>query len=1188
MIKLPGIVLLDIKGLLLHSYNRGKDPDAKFDAEDNLINSAGFGLRVFIDSYLRPILADYAPLNIVAVWDGGNDYRMSLFADYKKKRREAEKNEAIAVQHAEMYNLCKALLAYIGAHNVVVKGVEADDLIAAFCERMPDVKKIIHTVDQDLAYLNNDNTLVTFRDSIRTDFEGYPFCLVRAYKSLVGDSSDGYNGVPQVGPVAFKHLVDTYGVDGVLELEQCVATNDFRNLEQAIAQTGDKVLIKINENRGVWRLMFNLASFHPWLIHRATAQKIMRPEWYVRMANAEKVQEVLARAKASYMFELFEPFLPTFRLADAPVVESIKEHFKQELRDTPFFSFDYEGYDSLGHDWKPALPDTAKGYVDVLSQELTGCSFSYGANLQHTAYIPVLHKDTLNAHKSDIVDVFLAAEEEGLDFVAHNARFEEQVSKQCLNFQLEGPICTQMLASYMDENEFQGLKDQSALQFRYEQTHYADLLKQFDAKDMRELTGEQVLDYACDDSLVAGRLFVLQWLVLHLERQWDFAYNQDRFTCHPFNRSFETGVNVDYERMQVLADEDTLTINTNMAFIREQLAENCKQINEAGALELKKADGENLIKLKMVDGLNRSQAQAKLAEQYERWRQASAYIPYQETFTKPEFMPTAKGFTEVAKRVGITIELEKVTSAGLTEWLILARNEMDTWTDERARELFVLFSECGKAFAKRTGPEFEELKTFIETKIIHQDGKRVIEGDELNFNSPKQMQELFYCKLMLPVRMRTFPQKGSGRDKLGLEGNPGTNEEVVKAALAEDCPEGDWRREVLLKLLDVKEAMTRHSLYYTKYPHWKHPRDGVIHPSTRNNGTVTRRPAGGAPNLLAVSQGPLRSIFIPRYKGHVIVALDFSGQELRLTGSEARDPVMIDAYTSLPNYIDEDGMSRARFKDIHSITGCSFAAKVLEQDMGRGILDQLVFDSVGKLDYDLFLSLLDRNDTVFERFEVVGDKLQKTIVKIRRMSKTVNFLIIYGGSAFTLAMKLGVPESFAQKIMDGVFNGYARLGPWQDEVVETAKKWGFITTPYGTRKHVPEDILSRDRGLQARAARQTVNHGIQGCAADILKVAMTSMYHTRLFEETGASLIAPVYDEIVNSVPIDNVFEFVQRAQDCMNITPPGHPIPMLSEVSIGRNWYECKSSDSELHDRPSERKIVALFDKWGAEGWAA
>jgi len=77
-----------------------------------------------------------------------------------------------------------------------------------------------------------------------------------------------------------------------------------------------------------------------------------------------------------------------------------------------------------------------------------------------------------------------------------------------------------------------------------------------------------------------------------------------------------------------------------------------------------------------------------------------------------------------------------------------------------------------------------------------------------------------------------------------------------------------------------------------------------------------------------------------------------------------------------------------------------------------------------------------------------------------------------------------------------------------------------------------------------------------------------------------------VYDELTNSVPIDSVFEFVERAQDCMNICPPGHPIPMLAEVSIGRNWEDA--SKNELEDRPSQRKVEALFDKWAKAGWVA
>lgn len=1188
MLKIPGLVLLDAKGLAMHAYHRGSDPDGMLDANGKNINSAGFGLRGFIESYLGPILQEWAPLNIVAVWDGGNDYRQSLFSNYKAARHAREKNEAEDAQLAETYRLIKGLLAYIGAHNVSVKGVEADDVIAAFCERVKGMLKTVYTVDRDLLQLQSDDTLVLWRGNPLTEFEGFPLSMVRIYKSLVGDSSDGYGGVPQVGPVAFQYLFDTYGEDGLLELEKCVATGDYSMLEQAIEASGCKVLRKIYDSRGTWRTMYLLAKLHPQLVHHATGKSIIRPEWYVRMADTAKVKQVLAQAGALDFLPVFEPYLPQQALVTNANAQETLQHYRAHLRDTPFAPFDYEAYDGLGHDWKPALPDTARGnYVDILSQRLTGGSFSYGANLQYTVYVSVAHKDTDNAAKDVLTEYLLAAEEAGLDFVAHNARYEEQVSKQELGFQLDGPIDTMILASYMDENELLGLKDQTLLYFRYEQEHYADLLKKHGASDMRDLTGEQVLSYGADDAYVSGRLLMLQFLVLSLEEQWDFAYNQDRFTCHPFNRSFETGVRIDYEKMAELSSADQATIDTNMARIREMLTEHCSEPNEAGALELKRAEGDNLLRLECSkEGVNRAQAQAKVAEVYNRWVEASVYRPYSETHQPEEFMPTAVGFSRCASMVGIDTPLEKLTAAGLTEWFLAIKDKVRApGADPRAEELARMLAECPlQEFKKREGEGFQALKTFIESKILHESGKIIQQGDALNFGSPKQMQELFYCKLGLPVRIRTFPDKGSQRDKLGLDGAPSTNEEAVMAAMAEDCPEGDWRRELLQMYLEVKECMTRFSLYYKKYPHWQHPTTGVVHPGTRNCGTVTRRPAGSNPNMLAVSKGPLRSIFIPRFPRHVSVSLDFSGQELRITGSEARDPVLIDAYTGLPNYIDEDGMSRAQFKDIHSITGCTFASKVLEQALGSRILDELVWQETGALDYQLFLSLLDRGNSVYERFEVIGDKLQKTIVKIRKMAKTVNFLIIYGGQAFSMGMKLGVPEAFAQKIIDGVFTGFPRLGPWQQETIEEGRRHGFITTAYGTRKHCDPNILSRDGGLRARAERQTVNHKIQGGAADVLKVVLTQAHHTRLYEETGAVMYAPVYDELTNSVPIDNVFEFVQRAQDIMNITPPGHAIPMLAEVSIGRDWNDV--TNNELGDRPSQRKIEALFDKWHAEGW--
>lgn len=1188
-VKLNGLALLDVRGLLLHAYHRGTDPDAKLSPKtDKPVNSAGYGLRGFLDTYIIPLLSDFSPLNIIAVWDGGNTYREGLFAEYKAKRHAEEKDPAVEAELKKMFDMAKALLAYAGAFNVRVEGVEADDVIGAFCRQFPEVVKLVHTVDRDLCQLNDDNTTVLVKNLPADDFEGYPTRYVRIYKSLVGDKTDEYGGVPQVGPVAFKYLVDNYGYDGLLQLERNVASNDYTELLEAVEATGCKVLRKIYESRSTWRLMYTLAGLHPELLYGTQGRTIIRPEWYVRLPDATKVRDLLAMAGDPSLFEFFAPHMPTMTLVTPQNWPQVHAAYVEGLRETPLASFDYETYDSLGHDWSAALPDSARGYVDVLSQRLTGGSFTYGSNLQHTFYLPVLHNNTANLDQGELVNLLVDIEDARLDFVAHNARFEEQVTKQCLNFQLDGPVCTQMLGTYVDENLEQGLKAHARQWLKYDQVEYKDLLARHGARDMRDLTGEQVTHYACDDAYVAARLAVLFWLILKLENQWQFAYEQDRYTLHPFNRGFETGTQLDYDRLGELAAADAEVVKTNTERLHSLLAEHCSQISDIGAEGLKKAEGDNLLRLHIHDKLNRSQAQAKVAETYERWRLGSVYRPYQETFTPAEFIATEKGFTRVAEKVGLPIVMESVSGKGITAWLMSSRQHLKQHgsTDPRARTLVDLVQEAAGEIRKREGAAFLALKAFVETEVLHQDGVRVIEGDELNLNSPKQMQELLYCKLQLPVRLRTFPQKGSRRDELGLEGNPSTNEDAMLAAMAEDCPEGDWRREVLQLLIGTKECMTRQSLYYAKYPHWRHPSTGVVHPGTRNCGTKTRRPAGSSLNILAVSKGPLRSIFLPRFKGSVIVSLDFSGQELRITGSESKDPVLIQAYTGLTNYVDEDGMSRARFNDIHSVTGCTFAAKVLEQQLGSDILKRLSFNSAGTMDYEQFVSLLKEGEHLYELAGDLALPLGKAIVKIRKMAKTVNFLIIYGGQAFSMAMKLGVKEAFAQKIIDGVFAGYPRLGPWQQETIVEARRNGFITTAFGTRKHCDPNILSRDGSLRSRAERQTVNHKVQGCAADILKVALTKARHTRLYEETRSHLIAPVYDELTNSVPIDHVFEFVQRAQDCMNITPPGHPIPMLAEVSIGRNWEDA--SKNELGDRPSQRKVEALFDKWAKEGWAA
>ena len=104
-----------------------------------------------------------------------------------------------------------------------------------------------------------------------------------------------------------------------------------------------------------------------------------------------------------------------------------------------------------------------------------------------------------------------------------------------------------------------------------------------------------------------------------------------------------------------------------------------------------------------------------------------------------------------------------------------------------------------------------------------------------------------------------------------------------------------------------------------------------------------------------------------------------------------------------------------------------------------------------------------------------------------------------------------------------------------------------------------------------------VNATIQGCAADILKEVMATCYRERVFTDTGAVMIAPVYDELVASVPRETVVEFSLRLKQAMEVTPPGHRVPMLAEFSYGANdWGNLV----EVGDNINEEIILSALDK--------
>jgi len=920
--------------------------------------------------------------------------------------------------------------------------------------------------------------------------------------------------------------------------------------------------------------------------------------FYKRLPNREVIKDLMKRTGTEDLFEKVEPFLPTQTLVTKNDLGFAFGEIDNLLSETPLVPFDYETVDELKHaaftEAMSAQGRSKGGYVDVLSSTIVGASFTFGKNLQHTYYFPVQHKDTDNVLLESVGDVINECADQGKEFCVHNASFEEQITKQCLDIQLVDPWDTVIMSSYVDENaDSSGLKALSETLFRYKMETYREVMEKSSAGDMTGVTGEQVLGYGCDDAFVSGHLAHLFHFIQRLEDTFAFYYQYDRATVHPLNRAFEAGVNIDFDQMKVLADNDQSTIAKGMKFIRAELSKHCSEESPKAALVLAKHEEEYLLAKFKDAGMPKDEARQKFETYKLGLIGASKYVPHETIRKAVDFKPTTTQIGDTLRKLGLlddTYQFKSVAPNRITELLLTlgkpkeAANPLPAgyegkpkeWLAEAVEVLESLAEAAGDPIKTREGKKYERLEEACRA-VLERFSKVESVGDELNLSSPQQMQALLYCKLGLPVRKRSKVDRKSNRDKLGFQGSPGTDDKAIQMAVAEDCPEGDWRREVLKQLGEVKSAMTKFSLYYDKYPLWVHPRDGMIHPGIRNCGTVTRRPTGSNPNILQVAKGPTRTMFVPRYDGDVIIPMDFSGQELRITGSEAKDPILIEAYTGGRSWTDDDGMIHPIIKDVHTVTACSFAPTIIKRELGEDALQHFkIIDGI--MDYDQFREIYNADSSQLDALGFKG-KLAgagKVMAQCRKMAKVVNFLIIYGGTAPTLAMGLGIPTEFAETIMKSVFSGYPRLAPWQEETIKYAYDNGFVKTAYGTWKHVHEDIRSKDGGLRSRAERQAVNQTVQGCAADILKIVLTEAYKKNIFTDCKATLIAPVYDEIVASVPIKNAFEYTQRMQEVMNVTPPGHPIPMVAEVSLGLNWGEV----SELGDNPSEKAIVAAYDK--------
>jgi DNA polymerase-1 len=315
-------------------------------------------------------------------------------------------------------------------------------------------------------------------------------------------------------------------------------------------------------------------------------------------------------------------------------------------------------------------------------------------------------------------------------------------------------------------------------------------------------------------------------------------------------------------------------------------------------------------------------------------------------------------------------------------------------------------------------------------------------GGEFNINSPKQLAEVLFDKLQLPVLRRT-----------GASRAPSTAVEVLEElALTHDIPR---------QILEWRQLMKLKGTYIDALPQLVHPETGRVHTCFNQAVAATGRLSSSDPNLQNTPiRTPLgreiRRAFIAD-PGHVLISADYSQIEFRVLAHLSEEPALVDAF--------REGV------DFHERT----AMKIFGADSGR-----------------------DKHD-------------------LRSVAKMVNYALLYGKGAFTLAKDIGVTQQAAQEFIDAYFAGFPRVRAFIDRTLEEARATGVVKTMFGRRRLVPE-LHSRDFQRRAASEREAVNMPIQGSAADIMKRAMIDV-HAALAPHPEARMILTVHDELLFEVP---------------------------------------------------------------------
>lgn len=376
----------------------------------------------------------------------------------------------------------------------------------------------------------------------------------------------------------------------------------------------------------------------------------------------------------------------------------------------------------------------------------------------------------------------------------------------------------------------------------------------------------------------------------------------------------------------------------------------------------------------------------------------------------------------------------------------------------------------------------KKLSADIEKKLI-----KLIEdiykesGTQFNINSPKQLREILFNKLRLPVGKKS---------KTG----PSTDEEVLRS-LAD-------KHKLPHFLLEYRQLMKLKNTYIDTLPNLVDKTTGRVHTSFNQTGTETGRLSSSNPNLQNI---PLKSeigknirrAIISSGKDNRLLSCDYSQIELRILAHLSKDESLTAAFKEN--------------RDIHRATAAL----------------------------------------------IYGLEEKDVTETMRESAKRVNFGIIYGLTAYGLSRDLGIPVDSAQGFIDAYFLRYPKVKEYIEEQIKKVETRGFATTLLGRRRYIPE-ISSKNQGIRQFAQRKAINTPIQGCASDLIKLAMLKINDEIRQKKLKEKMILQIHDELVFDCAKQELKDFADFVRMKMeNVLELNVPIKV--DIKQGMNWLEME-----------------------------